>query len=509
MSLPERTVTILVAALGGEGGGVMAEWLIEAATQCGYPAQGTSIPGVAQRTGATTYYLEIYPARRELLAGREPVMSLGPTPGGIDIMVASELIEAGRAMQNGYVSSERTTLVASTHRIYATAEKIQMGDGRFDSARVLDTAKQLAKKAVLFDMRELAQQSGTVINAVLFGAMAGSGALPLPREACERAIRSAGRGAEASLHGFAAGYEIASGAGAARAESTRTAKAGSEPHPAAGPALDRVSTEFPAEIHDVLTLGAARTLEYQGERYASLYLDRVKSVLEVDHTPDRSVVRETARQLALWMSYEDIIRVADLKTRTSRFARVRREVGAKEGEPVVVIDYLKPGLEEFASLLPRALGARLTAWGERTGKLDAYNIGLHLRTSSAFGYLATRFLAWLRPWRPRSYRYSEEQRLIERWLAAVKETAQRNARLALEVAECARLIKGYGETHRRGRMNFMAIMDALVEHPPTTDPDAQARLIRKAREAALADPEGKAIGTALGRPVVWMRPTRG
>ena len=102
MNLPERPITILIAALGGEGGGVMADWLMEAATQSGLPAQATSIPGVAQRTGATTYYLEIYPAKRTDLGGREPVLSLTPSPGNVDIMVASELVEAGRAMTNGY-----------------------------------------------------------------------------------------------------------------------------------------------------------------------------------------------------------------------------------------------------------------------------------------------------------------------------------------------------------------------------------------------------------------------
>src|SRR5688572_24962967 len=151
MSLPERPITILIAALGGEGGGVMADWLMEAATKSGLPAQATSIPGVAQRTGATTYYLEIYPARKTELGGKEPVLSLTPTPGNVDIMVASELIEAGRAMTNGYVSPERTTLIASTHRIYATVEKMQMADGRFDSQRVIDAAAALAKRAVLFD----------------------------------------------------------------------------------------------------------------------------------------------------------------------------------------------------------------------------------------------------------------------------------------------------------------------------------------------------------------------
>src|SRR5678815_2807586 len=246
MSLPERPITILIAALGGEGGGVMADWLMEAATESGLPAQATSIPGVAQRTGATTYYLEIFPQERKALGGREPVLSLTPSPGNVDIMVASELVEAGRAMQNGYVSPERTTLIASTHRIYATAEKMQMADGRFDSDRVIAAGGQLAKNAVMFDMRELAQENGTVINAVLFGAMVGSGVLPLRREACEAAIKKAGRGAEASLRGFTAGYEIALG----------------QRQPPGEPAKPKRATE----LAEIMQLAEPRLRDYQGER---------------------------------------------------------------------------------------------------------------------------------------------------------------------------------------------------------------------------------------------------
>ena len=482
MSLPERPITVLIAALGGEGGGVMADWLMEAATASGYPAQATSIPGVAQRTGATTYYLEIFPSHRKSLNGKEPVLSLTPSPGNVDVMVASELIEAGRAMLNGFVSPERTTLIASTHRIYATVEKMQMADGRFDSDRVRDAAAQLAKSAVLFDMRKLAQESGTVINAVLFGAMAGSGVLPLSREACEQAIRHGGRGAEASLRGFAAGFDIAA----------RQRPAPAEPAPA------KRATEF----DEIFRLGKERLQDYQSPRYAALYEERLKPF----RGGDEKLASEVARHLALWMAYEDIIRVADLKTRASRFERVRKEVGAKEGEPVVVIDFLKPGVEEFASVLPHYFGKKLIGWAERRGKLDAYNVGMHIKTSSVLGYLLVRSLAWLRPWRPMSYRYREEQQLMERWLGLVADAARRDAALAREIAECARLIKGYGETHRRGKGNFLAIVDALVENPPTADAREQAAAIRKAREAALADPEGQALGKTLGKPVVWLKP---
>jgi indolepyruvate ferredoxin oxidoreductase beta subunit len=172
---------------------------------------------------------------------------------------------------------------------------------------------------------------------------------------------------------------------------------------------------------------------------------------------------------------------------------------------VVVVDYLKPGVEEVASLLPPSLGRRLLAWAERRGKLDAYNVGMHIRTSGIGGYLLMRSLALLKPWRPRSHRFAEEQALIERWLAAVRSAAPHSTALALEIAACAGLLKGYGETHRRGKANFSAIFDELVEIPAAGDVAARAAAIRKAREAALADPEQKALENALGRPVTWLR----
>jgi len=203
-ALPERPITVLIAALGGEGGGVLADWIIAAATAQDYPVQSTSIPGVAQRTGATTYYIEIYPAKTSGLGGRRPVMTLTPAPGCVDVMVASELLEAGRAMHNGYVN-EHTTLIASTHRVYTVAEKMHMADGRFDAERVIKAAQMMAKRAILFDMQAQTHAAGTVISAVMFGALAGSRALPLSRADCETAIRAGGRGAEASLRGFELG----------------------------------------------------------------------------------------------------------------------------------------------------------------------------------------------------------------------------------------------------------------------------------------------------------------
>ena len=495
MNLPERPITILIAALGGEGGGVLADWIIAAATTQDYPVQSTSIPGVAQRTGATTYYLEIYPAKVAALGERRPVMTLAPAPSFVDVMVASELLEAARALQNGFITPDRTTLIASTHRIYTTAEKMAMGDGRADGERIVKAVRELAKRAVLFDMQSLAERSGTVISAVLFGALAGSGALPLPRAACEAAIRGFGRGAEASLAGFAAGYAHASGEAApvtpAEAERLRARP------------VERVRRSFPAETHAILEEGATRCAGYQDATYAALYLDRLEPIVKLEREEGQAsagyrLTNETGRFLALWMCYEDVIRVADLKTRRSRFERVREEVGAKPHEPVHVVEFLKPGLDELAALLPRGVSRRLVQWATGRGLAHRMNVGLHVKTTSASGFLMLRLLAWLRPWRRMSARYVEEQALIERWLTAIRGAAREPA-LALEIALCGRLIKGYGDTHRRGKGNFLRIMDTLVEGSAVADAAGRAAAIRKARDAALADPEGRGLEGSLAQ----------
>jgi len=466
-----KPVCILVAALGGEGGSVLADWLVNAATAAGFPVQTTSVPGVAQRTGATTYYIEIFPRTRKDLDGREPVLSLTPTPGHIDLVAATELVEAGRTVQLGYVDPGRTVLVASTHREYAVSEKSAMADGRYDGTRVTAAATQRSLRSIMFDMRVLALDQGTVINTVLFGAMAASGVLPFGRAACEEAIRATGRAVQSSLRGFAAGFEAAAGRVAAADGFSATMRASAELSP-------RVRA-LPAALHDIAAAGVRLCAGYQDAPYADLYLDRVEKLLASEQRFGGSAVdatREAARYLALWMCYEDVIRVAQLKTRRERLARVREEVGAGDGDLLRVTEYLKPGLDEIASLLPPAGAAWLNAGA--AGK--TWHKNLLLRTDTIRGFLMLCMLRALRPLRRRTSRYALENTAIERWLAAV-DGAMRTP-MALELALCGNLVKGYGETNRRGHRNLTAILAQALA-------GANAGDVRTARLAALADPE--------------------
>ena len=175
-----RPICIAITAMGGQGGGVLADWIVSLAEDAGWVAQSTSVPGVAQRTGATIYYVEIIQAS----AGVLPVLALMPVPGDVDVVIAAELMEAGRAMQRGLVSPERTVLIASTHRSLSMVEKIKPGDGVADSGPVLAAAAGLSRRFLAADMQAVAEEAGSVISAALFGALCASGALPFGRASC-------------------------------------------------------------------------------------------------------------------------------------------------------------------------------------------------------------------------------------------------------------------------------------------------------------------------------------
>ena len=499
-----KPVSILVGALGGQGGGVLAEWLVESATQAGYVAQSTSIPGVAQRTGATTYYVEVYPEPAATLGGRRPILGLYPTPGQVDVVVASELLEAGRLLQAGFVT-QQTTLITSTSRTLTTAEKIALGDGRFSSERLLDTARQHASRLCAFDMDVLARDAGTVVSSVMLGAIAGSRALPMPRAAYEDVVRAAGVGVEGSLRGFARGFAaVAEGPSAAVASPTDERAAIANPSHA-------IADAFPAAAREIIALGHARVVEFQDARYGELYLERLRRIDAAEHVSgsgpgDGRVLRETARFLALWMAFDDIVRVAGLKSRAARFARVRQELGAGAGDVVRIIDHFKPGVPEFAGLLPPPLATRLVRWDRRRQSRGRAPLAwpLHLPTHAISGLLLLRGLATLRRLRRLGARYGDEQRGIERWLTAIERCTRNDVALGYEVALCGRLIKGYGVTNERGKANLAHILEHVAEGHASAD--ARIVAIRAAREAALADEGGKALDAELVRQGAPVRP---
>jgi indolepyruvate ferredoxin oxidoreductase beta subunit len=519
-----QPISILLCALGGEGGGVLADWLVDVARHADHPAQATSIPGVAQRTGATTYYIEIFPQPRSALGGKQPVLGLNPLPGRLDALVSSELLETARQISNGLTSAEHSCVITSSSRILTTLEKMSMGDGRKDDAALRELVSTHSKTHHIVDMARMTQASGTVVSAVMFGCIAASGLLPFARADYEAVIGHTGKAAQASLRGFGLAYDAI----AAQRQQHEFIEAVMTPAKPAAPAVpEAVAQAFPAPLHTMVSLGYARVLEYQNQAYAQTYLSRLSAIWAAEksaHAADAKawpVTEESARWLALWMAFDDVVRVADLKSRESRLHRVRGEVKAQEADLLKIYDHFKPGVPELAGLLPTTWAQKLIRWDRaRVAQGQApWAMPLKIGTHSIIGMLALRLMAKLKVLRPLGSRYQAEQQAIEQWITAVTQATQRDPALGHEVARCGQLIKGYGSTNERGKDNLMHIITHAAAPREDQSTAEQVQSIARIRQAALQDEAGKSLDAALiqngapARPVVaqpirWMKNPR-
>lgn len=502
--MTERTRTeptrLLIAAMGGEGGGVLAGWLTQAAIDSGLWVQRTSVPGVAQRTGATTYYLEFLPKAGQ----KRPIMGLHPTPGKVDVLVATELLEAVRMVQAGFVTPSRTTLFASTHRAYTVDEKMAMADGRLDPAPMAETCVRFARTARVQDFAEVARRAECHLNAVIMGLLAGSGELPLGEGACRDAVASGKRASEANMRGFEAGLALAREAGPSRGPVPDLRGGASAPPPPVlrdppkAPLAASPRTAFlEGEAAGIAAEGVRRLTDYQDAAYAETYLSRLQRLSE-HGAASPELLAAVARHLALRMSYEDTHRVAELKLRQARIERVKAEAKAREGDIVDVAEYMKPGPEEIFGMLPRRLGARLMALSERRG-WGSVSFPMRVRTTRFSGFIRLKLLAGAKRWRRGSLRFAEEMEWIDRWLGHIEAALDRAPDAATEIAETARLVRGYGSTYKRGMRNWRLIEDEIIV--PCLDgrypADRLGDAVLQGRLAALGDPDGQALDNMI------------
>ncbi|MFT4671486.1 MAG: indolepyruvate ferredoxin oxidoreductase beta subunit [Arenicella sp.] len=466
-----QTTNIVIAALGGEGGGTLVSWIEDVAYNAGWYAQATSIAGVAQRTGATIYYIELFPGRDT--SKPTPILSMFPAASDIDIAISSEIAEAGRLIQRGFCTRDKTTLIASNHHVFGITEKIQLGDGGIDSNEIAKVAQQQCKKLISFDMRELAEQNNTVISASLFGALAGSKALPFRKSEFEAVISASEKMVENNLAAFNASYNkaiapsltvesVSPQAGQNKVTPT-VAKPFSLPTASTqhgAQLLSQIEQKFPVSCHEFLCLGVEKLLDYQDSAYAQQYLNQVSVVRELDDgAQDYVLSKETARHLALWMSYEDTARVAQIKTRGARQEKIRVEVLADPDQIFHVTEFFAPRLEELCQPLPAGM-ARSILRSRTCRKLAApFTKGKRLRTDTIFSFTLLRMMAFTRKWRRISFTYQDEHKLINTWFEQIRNYAGGDSKAAAEIAKCARIVKGYGKTRERGTEQITQILE--------------------------------------------------
>jgi len=496
----DEVIKIAVLAVGGQGGGVITNWIVDVAERNGYYAQSTSVPGVAQRTGATIYYVEMV---RD--TGSTPILSLMPAPGDVDIVLAAELMEAGRAVQRGFVTPDRTTLITSTGRTLAVFEKIVPGSGIGDPEPILAAANVAARRFLAADLDTAARDNGSVISASLFGALAGSDTLPFPIETYEETIRAGGRGVEASLKAFHAG---AASIKAPEAPSARSDDAAGEAT-IAGPEAQtriwadlntRIDTEFPASAREMLRAGLKKVVDFQDVGYGTEYLDRLRELHVVDIETsgakrDFAFTEQAAKYVANAMAYDDVIRVADLKTRGTRMKRIEREMDVGDDHVMHVTEFMHPGIEEVCGTMPAGMGRFILARPGLTKTLDRFvNKGRRVRTDQVRWFLPLYFVGGLRRIRRRSLRHQIETAHMEEWLELAGETVAKDYALGVAVLRCRRLIKGYSDTHRRGQSKFDKVLSAL---PTLEGRDDAAEWLNRLIEMALKDEQGDMLDGAL------------
>ena len=482
-----KPISVLLCALGGEGGGVLTDWLVEAARVADFPCQATSIPGVAQRTGATTYYLEIMPQTCQQLQGRLPVLGLSPVAGQLDLLVSSELLETVRQITQGMCAQERTRIISSNSRILTTTEKMKPDDGRIDSQALMKIVQSFSLSHHLIDMAGLCQKAGTMVSAVMLGCIAASGVLPMSKHHYQQVIKNA-----SSLKGFELAWQVMTGQ-SIHIQSVESLLQPT-PHLHARELPQAWKQDFPMDLHDTLSLACARLIDYQDEKYAQLYADRLKRLTDLKN-PDvklASVVKacqhEVASSMATWMAFDDIIRVSDLKSRPERHQRLRIEVAAKPNDLVRIYDHFKPGLAEIADLMPASLASLLRRHEEKRllNRRPALSWPIKVPSHTWAGHLMLRMLANLKFIRRLGSRYQAEQIAIESWLQAVIKAFQIHPQAGLEMARCAQLVKGYSATHQRGHRNLNRLLQQF-DQPIDRNPAEWALAIASARQAALAD----------------------
>lgn len=157
--------------------------------------------------------------------------------------------------------------------------------------------------------------------------------------------------------------------------------------------VGRLRAELPESAWPLAFTGLKRIVDYQDVAYGDDYLDRLGKLAALDAANAGAAkgfafTAEAARRLAVAMAYDDVIRVADIKVRPSRFARLRAEAGAAADEIVYATEYLRPRAEEICGMLPAGLGSFIERNSVLFRALDRLvNRGRRVRIGRIGGFL--------------------------------------------------------------------------------------------------------------------------
>jgi len=486
-----KTISILITALGGEGGGTLMNWIIECARSQKLFVQGTSVPGVAQRTGSTSYYIEI--CDRNFDNKKEPILSLYPKPGRVDIVIASELLEAARVLEKGYINPDSTTLITSSSRIYTNLEKSHLADGRFNEEKILNACKNMSKNFVCLDLNMMAVDHSTIVSATMFGALASSGVLPWKKNICENVFQDNIFGKN-SLSGFNFAYKQVQANSINYSKDTKSTKLNKKNIINIDDGL--LSNEF----LNIINIGKERCADYQNNKYSEVFIERVEKLISVINKEDPkelSIAENIVRRLALWMTYEDIPRVAQLKIKPDRFVKIKNEINIKSNQILLVQDIFKPGINEIAAMLPYKIGKWFIRYKNIMSRLPLIGKGMKINSLTISGFIILKFLSSFRYIRTISLRYKEEQKNIDIWINNIILSLNKSISFTEGLADMPKILKGYGDTWDRGIKKYNKINDALIKNKLNNIMEKDGVILKEAILISMNDVETEKLDIFL------------
>ncbi len=468
-----RAKRMLIGTVGGQGGGVLSDWLAHGLLNAGWQASSIGLLGLSQRAGTVTYYCEASPKDE-----RSRIPSVFAVPGDVDLILGQELLELARLVFGGF-AAPHCAIVGNSARYLTTMEKMPAEGGVYDSQIIARAIEALAPgRHYVFDAQRLVMERGLpalASNAILLGAAVASPALGLPREPFHAAIRASQISVKANVAAFDIGYERVRDGSLPRlmidgcrtddweeiARQRESRLPGFTERDAYTRVMDTASREFPGAVLAILAEALYRLIDYQDVEYAQEYLTRVGSAKR-EGQAERSLAAYS-RNLAVWLTYEDAPRVAQLKTRRERFERIAKDFGIRK-QRYVVTDYLVPDVEQILELLPAGAAAALARLGHvLTPRFDTLKFPLRIKTSAVPGYWVMRSIATLRRARRRSSRHFTELAMIRRWEEAIRKWRARSAALGFLAADAARVVKGYGRVRRQALEDLWRFLDEGLE----------------------------------------------
>ena len=189
----DRTLTILLVGVGGQGTILAGNICAMCAAEAGLDVKVSEIHGMSQRGGSVSTVIRV----------GEKVESMVCDPGSADVVVAFEAVEALRAQ---HFLRKGGSMFVNDEQIIPVSVSIGNATMPADARAQLE-----AIGATLIPAGRIARDAGSLrsTNVVLVGAM--STALPFSRDMWEDAIakRVPARTVEANLEAFARGREAA------------------------------------------------------------------------------------------------------------------------------------------------------------------------------------------------------------------------------------------------------------------------------------------------------------